>query len=39
MLASTGVDAPLGSLAAAGAASVALGAALVAARRRRLQQP
>ncbi|MFI9786686.1 ALF repeat-containing protein [Kitasatospora sp. NPDC051984] len=37
-LASTGVDAPLGTLAATGAASVALGAALVAARRRRQQQ-
>ncbi|MGX4734226.1 LPXTG cell wall anchor domain-containing protein [Kitasatospora griseola] len=38
VLASTGVDAPLGAITAAGAASVALGAALVAARRRRQQQ-
>ncbi|MFJ1792463.1 LPXTG cell wall anchor domain-containing protein [Kitasatospora griseola] len=37
VLASTGVDAPLGAITAAGAASVALGAALVAARRRRQQ--
>ncbi|MFF0387297.1 ALF repeat-containing protein [Kitasatospora sp. NPDC004615] len=37
-LASTGVDAPLGTLAATGAASVALGSALVAARRRRQRQ-
>ncbi|PJN29720.1 ALF repeat-containing protein [Kitasatospora sp. CB02891] len=38
VLASTGVDAPLGAITAAGAASVALGAALVAARRRRQHQ-
>ncbi|MFJ8442004.1 ALF repeat-containing protein [Kitasatospora griseola] len=38
VLASTGVDAPLGAITGAGAASVALGAALVAARRRRQQQ-
>ncbi|MEV7120545.1 ALF repeat-containing protein [Kitasatospora griseola] len=38
VLASTGVDAPLGAITAAGATSVALGAALVAARRRRQNQ-
>ncbi|KIQ65265.1 hypothetical protein TR51_15055 [Kitasatospora griseola] len=38
VLASTGVDAPLGAITAAGATSVALGAALVAARRRRQHQ-
>ncbi|PJN29721.1 hypothetical protein CG736_04140 [Kitasatospora sp. CB02891] len=37
VLASTGVDAPLGAITAAGVTSVALGAALVAARRRRQQ--
>ncbi|MEV7120546.1 ALF repeat-containing protein [Kitasatospora griseola] len=37
VLASTGVDAPLGAITVAGATSVALGAALVAARRRRQQ--